>query len=108
MLCVHTDTFVVQVIEDDCRAVVDEVHEDARPQRASDVEHVAQQNAEEHARQKAVELEMDEREDGRREDDGDVRVHLARQRLLQHASKSQFFANGRYQRDNEQIEEQSA
>ena len=78
MLCVHTDAFVVQVIEDDCRAVVDEVHEDARPQRAADVEHISQKDAEEHTRQEAVKLEMDEGEDGRREDDGDVRVHLAR------------------------------
>ena len=42
MVNVNTDgAFVVQVIKDDRRAVVQKVHQYARPQRAGDVEHVA-------------------------------------------------------------------
>ena len=97
MVNVNTDgAFVVQVIKDDRRAIVQKVHQYARPQRASDVEHIAQQNAEEHARQKAVELEMDEGENGRREDDGHVRVHFACQRLLQHTTEGQFLTDSGY------------
>lgn len=60
MLRVLKKAFVVQIIEDHRRAVVGEMHGDARPQRAGDVEHIAHQNAEEHSWQKTVKLEMDE------------------------------------------------
>ena len=35
--------FAVEVIQHHHRAIVDEVHDDARPKRTSDVKHVAQQ-----------------------------------------------------------------
>ena len=56
------DVFVVQVIQHHDSAVVEEVHQYARPKRAGDVEHITQQHSQEHARQEPVELEVDERE----------------------------------------------
>lgn len=37
-----------------------------------------------------------------------MRVHSPSERLLHHASEGQLFAHGRYQRDNEQVEEHTA
>lgn len=74
MFRVFNKAFVAQIIEDNCRSVVDEVHQHAGPKRIGDIEHITQQYAEEHARQETVELEVDKREDGCREEDGDMRV----------------------------------
>ena len=45
MLRVFNDADVAQIIEGDGRAVVDEMHQNAGPERAGEIEHVAQQDA---------------------------------------------------------------
>ena len=102
------DALVVEVVHHHGEAVVEEMHQHAGPQRTAGVEHITQHHAEEQARQEAVELEVDEREDGRREEDGDVGVHPARQALLQHAAEGELLAHGRDQGDDNQVDQQPA
>ena len=95
--------FIFEIAHDDGGAVVDEMHEDGGPDGARVVENVAQEKAEEHSRQEAVELEMDERENEGAEEHGDVHIAPLGEGLLQHAAEGQFLADGGDEGDDQKV-----
>ena len=101
------EAFIVKVSNYDGGAIVDEVHKDAGPKGTRVVKHIAQDEAEEHARQESIELEVDEREDEGGEPDGQVGIASSREGLLQHAAESQFLAYSGDEGDDQKVAQEA-
>ena len=84
--------FVKEVKGQNRQAIVGKMHEDGYPEATGPDKHITQQSANEHTRDKTIELHMDRRKDDSCHPNSDV---LIAQDLLQSTAEGEFFRYSR-------------